>query len=120
MRELVCIVCPNSCSLTVGDEGNVFNAGCNRGAQFAREEMTCPKRTVCSTVATVFSDIPVLPVRTSGEIPKEKIWELMEIINGICLDRRVGRGEALISDLFGTGVDLISTSDMRYRYNEKR
>ena len=120
MKEFVCIVCPNGCSLSIDEEGNVSNAGCSRGVQFAREEATCPKRTVCSTVATVFPDIPVLPVRTSKEIPKEKVGELMKMINSICLDRRVKRGEVLISDLFGTGADLISTSDMLCHYQEKR
>ena len=105
MKEFVCIVCPNGCQLQVDDEGNVAGAKCERGVRFATEEMTCPKRTVCSTVATIFEDFPVLPVRTSQEIPKEKIGELMEMLNGICVKQR-----------FGTEADLISTSDMTYAY----
>lgn len=116
IKKYVCIVCPNSCSLTVDGEGNVTGAGCPRGEKFAREEAVCPKRTVCSTVATVFADRPVLPVRTSAEIPKEKIPEAMEIIRGICVDRRLERGEVLVHGLAGTDADLISTSSMCYRY----
>lgn len=119
MKELVCIVCPNGCKLTIDDDGNVFNANCPRGVRFATEEMTCPKRTVCSTVATVFPDFPVLPVRTSEEIPKENILELMGMISSICVDRRLQRGEVLISGLFGTSANLISTASMCYEYFEK-
>ncbi len=116
MKEFVCIICPNSCPLRVDDEGNVTGAKCERGVRFAKEEMTCPKRTVCSTVATIFEDFPVLPVRTSQEIPKEKVGELMKLLNGICVRQRFKRGEVLVSHLFGTEADLISTSDMTYAY----
>lgn len=116
MKELICIVCPNSCRLSIADDGTVTGNKCPRGKKFAEEEMTCPKRTVCSTVATVFDDFPVLPVRTSDEIPKERIPDLMAELNVFLLDRKVGRGEVLIKNLFGTGVDLISTSSMLYNY----
>lgn len=119
MKELVCIVCPNSCKLVINDDNSVEGAKCPRGKKFAIEEMTCPKRTVCSTVATVFEDYPVLPVRTSEEIPKEKISELMQLLNGFKLEKRVGRGEVIIKDVLGTGVDLISTSNMLYNYFNK-
>ena len=69
MKELVCIVCPNSCKLSISENGEVTGARCPRGKKFATEELTCPKRTVCTTVATVFDDYPVLPVRTETEIP---------------------------------------------------
>lgn len=119
MKELVCIVCPNSCKLQIADDGTVTGNKCPRGKKFAIEEMTCPKRTVCSTVATVFEDFPVLPVRTSEEIPKEKIPMLMKMLFDFKLDKRVNRGEILIKNLFDTGVDLISTSNMLYNYNKK-
>lgn len=119
MKELVCIVCPNGCRLSIGSDGSVQNAGCPRGVCFAEEEMTCPKRTVCSTVATVFPDFPVLPVRTSQEIPKQKIPELMRLLGGICIDRRLERGEVILSRVCGTSADLISTSSMCYQYYRK-
>ena len=56
MKELVCIVCPNSCKLSISENGEVTGARCPRGKKFATEELTCPKRTVCTTVATVFDD----------------------------------------------------------------
>lgn len=116
MKELVCIVCPNSCKLTIAEDGSVEGARCPRGRKFATEEMTCPKRTVCTTVATAFDDFPVLPVRTSEEIPKEKIPALMALINGFTLDKRVNRGDILIENILDTGVNLISTSNMMYNY----
>lgn len=116
MKELICIVCPNSCKLSIADDNTVTGNKCPRGKKFAEEELTCPKRTVCTTVATVFEDFPVLSVRTSEEIPKEKIFEFMALVNAFKLDKRVSRGEVLIKNVLNTGVDLISTSNMLYNY----
>lgn len=115
MKELVCIVCPNSCTLQIeqrGDEISVSGNRCKRGESFAKDELTAPKRTISSTVKTVFPDAPVLPVRVSAEIPKSKIFEVMEKINSVTLTRRVKIGEAVITDVLGLGVDVIATDSV--------
>ena len=115
MKQLVCIGCPRGCRLTI-DENNgeytVTGNTCPRGIEFALSEMTAPKRTICSTVKTAFSDVPVLPVRVSDDIPKEKIFDVMREINAVTLKERIGRGDAVIKDVLGLGVDVIATSDL--------
>jgi Uncharacterized protein with conserved CXXC pairs len=61
-------------------------------------------------VATVFEDAPRLPVRTRGEIPKDKLAKAMQKINRVKIDRRVRIGEVVLADVFGT--DIISTMDL--------
>ncbi len=115
MKTFVCIECPSGCTLTVEQkDGELSVAGnkCKKGAAFAKAEMTDPKRTICSTVKTVFPEAPVLPVRVSAEIPKAKIFDVMRAINGVTLDKRLKRGEAVIKDVLGLGVDIIVTSDI--------
>jgi CxxC motif-containing protein len=60
MRELICIVCPTGCALTVtegaaGADGvpvlGVTGNRCPRGDVYAREEVTDPRRTVTATCA---------------------------------------------------------------------
>ncbi len=116
MKELICIVCPIGCKLQIDPSNIITGANCPRGEEFALEEITCPKRKICSTVATVFEDYPVLPVITSEEIPKDKIPELMKLISSYILTKRVNRGEVIISNLFGTSCNLVSTSSMLYTY----
>lgn len=115
MKQMTCIVCPNGCQLEVREENNEFvvtGNRCPRGEKFAITEMTAPMRTICTTVGTVFEDVPVVPVRVSGEIPKGKIFDVMNEINKVVLDKRLGTGEAVISDVLGLGVDVIITSDV--------
>ena len=115
MKEMTCIVCPNGCSLTVeeGETGiKVKGNLCRRGEQFAVTELTHPMRTVCTTVRTTLPGVPVLPVRVSKEIPKEKIFEVMEEINRTVLNRPVKRGSVLIPDVLGLGADVITTGSI--------
>lgn len=115
MRTLTCIVCPNGCSIKINNvdgewqvEGNL----CKRGREFAIGEMTNPKRTVCSTVRTVYEGMRRLPVRTDGEVPLGSIFNVMGCINSVTLDHKVNSGDVIIENVCGTGVNIISTSDM--------
>ena len=113
MKELVCIVCPRGCTMTLEGEGKdvkVSGNSCKRGAEFAVSEMTEPKRTICTTVRTAFPDVPVLPVRVSKEIPKDKIFDVMAQINKVTVKERVIRGDTIIKDVLGLGADIIATS----------
>ena len=76
-------------------------------------------RTVCSTAATVFPETPVIPVRVSGEIPKERIFDVMKEINKIIVAERVKRGTVLVSDVLGLGVDIIATSSILIKEGER-
>lgn len=116
MKELVCIVCPNSCKLKIDDNLNVTGAMCKRGDKFAIDEMTAPKRSISSSVGTVFSDIPVVPVRTDGEIPKELIFDLMDVLYKTVIDKKLKRGSVVIENVLGTGVNIITTTDMIFEY----
>lgn len=107
--ELVCIVCPKGCRMTV-ENGVVTGNTCKKGEAFAKSEATCPMRTVCSTVATAFDSMPVLPVRTDGEIPKSKIGELMRLIGDIRVTEKVRRGDVVAASVAGTEVNLIATA----------
>ena len=114
-RELVCIVCPRGCTLEIAENDGEYTVSgnfCKRGRDFAVSEMTEPKRTICSTVRTVFSDVPVLPVRVSAEIPKDRIFDVMKEINSFLLEKHVARGETVIENVLGLGVDIIATSDI--------
>lgn len=113
MKKLVCIVCPNSCELEINEtEGGLSVSGnkCKRGVTFATDEMTAPKRTISSVVKTAFTAVPVLPVRVSAEIPKERIFDVMREINHVTVEKRLKRGDVVIQNVLSLGVDVIAAS----------
>lgn len=116
MDELVCIVCPRGCTMHIEKQADgafaVTGNGCKRGEQFAVSEMTAPMRTICTTVRTDFPASPVLPVRVSAEIPKDRIFDVMREINKVCVKKRLHRGDVVIPNVLGLSADVIATSDL--------
>jgi Uncharacterized protein with conserved CXXC pairs len=116
-REIVCIVCPNGCRMNVTfDENNkvnlVENALCKTGEEYAVNEIQCPQRSITSTVRVINGNIPLASVRTDKPIPKEKINQAMTEIRKIQLKAPVEFHQVIISDLLGTGANLISTKEI--------
>jgi CxxC motif-containing protein len=115
MREITCIVCPNGCRITaeLKDGQYVFSGNkCVKGEEFARTELTAPKRSVCTTVRTVFRGMPALPVRTNGDVPKGMIPDIIRTLGCVVVSEEIHVGETVVHDILGTGCDVIATSDL--------
>ncbi|MDD4000093.1 MAG: DUF1667 domain-containing protein [Bacilli bacterium] len=114
-KEMICIVCPNSCRLlTSFDDGvlKVEGAKCKRGIEFAQNEIQNPKRGLCTTVRTKVSGHLLTSVRTSKEVDKDMIFPIMEELRTFVLNKKVQIGETIISNILDTGVDIIATGEM--------
>ncbi|MCI9193447.1 DUF1667 domain-containing protein [Acutalibacter muris] len=114
--ELTCISCPLGCPLKVetDNEGKVLSVTgntCKRGEDYGRREVTAPTRTVTSTVRLKGGTGPVVSVRTRQDVPKSKIFAVMEEIRRTVVTAPVHIGEVVIPNIAGTGVDLIATAD---------
>lgn len=113
MKELICIICPRGCHLKVDDDLNVTGNFCPRGEVYAKTELTHPTRTLTSTVK-VMSEIEVrLPVKSNKPLPKEKIFDAMEIINRTCVKAPIIIGDVVIKNILGLDVDIVATKDIR-------
>jgi CxxC motif-containing protein len=115
MKELICIVCPNGCRLEAEEQnGKITVTGnqCSRGIGFAEAEMTHPTRTLTTTVKTTFPGIPVLPVRTAGEVPKPQIPRIMQALREVTVSTPLGIGETVCENILGLGVKVIATSNI--------
>lgn len=111
--DLTCIVCPNGCRLKVENDGGeikVEGAQCKKGNDFAKAELTNPMRSLTTTVRTSFPDMPKLPVKTNGEIPKGKMLEAMGIIKKVRITERLHVGDVVLPDVFGT--QIVATASM--------
>ncbi|MCF7832310.1 MAG: DUF1667 domain-containing protein [Candidatus Marinimicrobia bacterium] len=111
-QELVCIVCPIGCKLTVekaGDEYIVKGNTCKRGIDYAIEELTNPTRMLTSTVKLKDSHYVRLPVHSSAPIPKDLIFKAMEVINTCTVKAPIIIGEPVIKNILNTGVDICSS-----------
>ena len=110
-RNLTCIACPLGCSLSVELDGtkvvSVEGNTCPKGKEYAITECVSPVRTVTTTM--MCENGQLVSVKTKAPIPKNKIFEAMEIINGTTVTTPIHVGDILISNLFGTVV--VATQD---------
>ena len=116
LKTYTCIVCPQSCEITVEAEGkkicSITGAGCKNGKKYVEQELTAPMRTIASSVTVLEGELPLASVRTTKAIPKEKIMEAMELIRKIEINAPVTSGTVVIHSLLGTDSDVIVTKSV--------
>ena len=112
MTNLICIVCPRGCHLSVDENLNVTGNGCKRGVDYAKRELTAPTRMVTSTVKILGSKEVRLPVVTKDPIPKEKIFDVMKEINKAVAKCPVNIHDVIIPNVLDLGVDIIATKSI--------
>jgi CxxC motif-containing protein len=119
-KEYVCIVCPNSCRLSVEEvkESNESNKivvtgyGCQRGIVYGRDEHTNPKRMLTTTVVIEGGTLPRLPVIGAGEIPKAKLRECLAELMELSVAAPVKCGDVVARNVGATGVDVLAARSM--------
>ncbi len=114
MRELVCIVCPRGCRITVDEANDMAVSGnfCKRGEKYAKKEVTSPQRTLTTTVAVFDAAIVRCPARTDMEIPKELITKAAAEAAAVKVSAPVKVGQVLLENICGTGAKLIATRNI--------
>jgi CxxC motif-containing protein len=116
-NKFTCIMCPLGCEVVVksdesGQITEVLGNKCDKGEKYARDEATHPLRVLTSTVAIEGAQFARLPVRTSGLIPKDRIFDCMKEIEKVKIKAPVKLGDKIIENILGLGVDVIATRDM--------
>ena len=116
--EMACITCPMSCHLVVelDEAGGVLSVTgntCKRGENYARNELTHPMRMLTSTVKINNAMYPRLPVILSGEIPKDRIFDVMKAINTVSVCAPIGINDIIVENVCGLGVNVIASRSMK-------
>lgn len=116
VRELTCIQCPMGCQLTVtidGDNVTVTGNTCPRGEIYGKKEVTNPTRTVTSSVVVEGGELARVSVKTASDIPKGKIFDIMDEIRAVTVQAPVSIGDVIIENAANTGVAVIATKNVR-------
>ncbi len=112
--NMTCINCPMGCALTVekvGDEIVVKGNTCARGAVYGKQEFLLPMRVVTSLVRVKNST--VVPVKTKGQVPKDKIFDVLNVLKTIEMNSPVHIGDVVVKNILGLGVDVVATKNVQ-------
>jgi CxxC motif-containing protein len=93
----------------LGGEVSISGHQCERGVEYGEMEALNPKRTVTSSVLVIDGEMPLVSVRTSVAVPKDRIMEVMYEVRSASMEAPVSIGDVIIPNVAGTGVDVVAT-----------
>ncbi len=112
---MTCILCPRGCIITAAmdddahDAVTIDGAGCAKGNLWAEKEVSCPMRTLCTSIRVTDSSIPLVSVKTDCEVPLESIPEIMKEVRSCCIDAPVSIGQVLMHNPAGIPCKIVAT-----------
>lgn len=115
-KKITCIICPYSCSIEVDINKktkivDVRNNKCKQGLDYAILEAIFPKRIITTTVRVKDHNDTLVSVRSSKPIPKDKIFQAMEILKSLEINLPININDVILKNIANTGVDVIATRD---------
>lgn len=115
-KQLICIGCPLGCSLSIDyTERTIQTINGNRcevGLDYARKECFTPERTLTTTVRVKNGHLPLVSVKTSKPMPKNRIFDAMNLLAKIEIEAPISIGEKIIKNLFDTNVSIVATKNI--------
>lgn len=112
-KEYTCIGCPIGCPLQLVHKGDkiteISGYECDRGAKYAKQEFTDPRRELSTTVQISGARWRRLPVKVTGLVEKGRILEAARKIHEFRINAPVKIGQVLIKDFLGEeGIDVVA------------
>ncbi|MHC1772893.1 MAG: DUF1667 domain-containing protein [Flexilinea sp.] len=116
VKKFTCIICPNGCEITVDFQNSeiesITGASCKRGREYVHQELTDPKRNIASSILVEDGEFPLASVRLTKPIPKDKIFDVMEIIKRQRVKAPVSIGQIVVTNVSGLDSDVIITKNV--------
>jgi CxxC motif-containing protein len=119
-KELICVICPNGCQLQAdiqeGEELAVTEVTgnlCDKGPEWAKQEIVNPMRTIASSVLVDNGDFPMVSVKTDSPISLKRIFDVMREIKSTKLKAPVNIGDIIIEKVAGLPCNIIATRDVK-------
>ncbi len=115
-RKISCIVCPMSCSGEVSLENGEITAitgfSCKRGSDYARMEITSPRRMLTTTVRVRNGVLNLLPVASRSALPKDKVLPAARCLAGKTVTAPIKEGTVICENILNLGIDIVATRDL--------
>jgi CxxC motif-containing protein len=112
-RNITCIVCPIGCKILVKTDGTQFEIvggnKCKRGIEYARSEALDPRRMLTTSVLVNNGEWPLVSVKSSKPIPKEKLFSVLKEVGVTAVKAPVKSGQTIIKNAANTGIDIVAT-----------
>jgi CxxC motif-containing protein len=116
-KKITCIVCPIGCKILVKIDGTRFEVvegnKCKRGIEYAKNEALDPRRMLTTSVLIDGGEWPLVSVKSSKPVPKEKVFPILKEIKKNAVDAPINSGQTIIKNVANTGIDIVATKSVK-------
>lgn len=116
-KNITCIVCPIGCKILVRIDGTRFKVlegnKCKKGVEYARNEALDPRRMLTTSVLVENGEWPLVSVKSSQPVPKEKIFRVLKDIRRTFVNAPIKSGDNIIKNVAGTGINIVATKTVK-------
>jgi CxxC motif-containing protein len=116
-KEITCIVCPIGCKILVRTDGSNFELldgnKCKQGIDYAKSEALDPRRVLTSSVLVENGEWPLVSIKTSEPVPKDKIFEILQEIKNTKTNAPIKSGQMIIKNVADTGINVVATKSIK-------
>ena len=116
-KKITCIVCPIGCKIQVKTDGKQFEVcdghKCKRGIEYARSEALDPRRMLTTSILVKEGEWPLVSVKSSKTVPKNKIFDVLKEIKKSSINAPVNLGQIIINNVAGTKINIIATKSIK-------
>lgn len=114
--NMVCTACPKGCMMQVTLSDNmlvsVIGNECERGHDFAKQEIIDPKRIITTIVKISGGNHPVLSVKTDKAVSKTDMTKIIDCAKKVKCSAPVTVGDIIAENVAGLNVNLIGTNNI--------
>jgi len=116
-KEITCILCPNGCDIFIeylDDELlEVEGAICQKGKEYAKQEIKNPLRTLTSSVMVKGGDTSLVSVKSNKPVPLENVMDIMEELKDLKVNAPISVGDVIIKEPAGISCNIIATREVK-------
>jgi len=113
-ENITCILCPIGCNIKIKKNKKITikDAKCDKGVEYSKNEILNPMRILTTSILVINGISPLLSVKTSKPIPKNKIFKILDIIKKTRVNAPIHIGDIIIKNVLDTGSDIIATKSI--------
>ena len=116
-KKITCIVCPIGCKILIKTDGTRFEVvngnKCKRGIDYTRSEALDPRRMLTTSVLVNYGEWPLVSVKSSKPVPKNKVFTVLKEIKKMKIDAPVKVGQIIIKNVENTNIDIVATKEVK-------
>lgn len=116
-KEITCIVCPIGCKILVRtDEKQIKKLDgnkCKQGIEYAINEALDPRRMLTTSVFVKDGEWPLVSVKSSQPVPKEKVFQVLKEIKKVKIKAPIKSGQEILNNVANTDINIIATKTVK-------